>query len=313
MGVAESKIAFKQTVVRLLENRNIDSTDPIWHELWTLPETADDVFSFMSAGDIRQLLWTHPNQKIVAADYQFMHEPKRNLITFIYLTIARLEQLQTQHVFPDDPAMTTRQIANCMSILTRLMPFIYEAEGMQEWYNRFFWEPQKPTYLNWDKLNSRPNQYYDGLRPSVLYNREDADKEIGPPLGQRLLDVVTGYLFFAGYTLPRRETEDGRPDLQISLKVWESGIGSGSSLQCSADNFRSQYETVRLLLTLTSRTMFMRPGRLLSSVVNDVDVADSIVEQVAVADNKPLTYLTTQLNQRMINAINCSLLNTVRA
>ncbi|KAF7194211.1 Protein HID1, partial [Pseudocercospora fuligena] len=293
MGVSESKIAFKQTVSRLLDNRNIDSADPIWNELWTLPETADDVFSFWAANDIRELLWTHPNQKIVAADYQFMHEPKRNLITLVYLTIARLEQLQTQHVFPEDPSMTNRQIVNCMRIIIRLMPFIHEAENMQEWANRFFWEPQRPTYLNWDRLNSRPNQHYDGLRPNVLYNRQDADKEIGPPLGQRLLDVVTKYMFFAGFTLPSRETEDGKPDLEITLKVWHSGVGSGSSPYCTAENFRNQYETARLLLTMASRTMYIRP------------------DQVAMADNKALTYLTTQLNQRMINAINCSLLNTV--
>ncbi|EME82050.1 uncharacterized protein MYCFIDRAFT_154667 [Pseudocercospora fijiensis CIRAD86] len=281
MGVSESKIAFKQTVSRLLDNRNIDSAHPIWNELWTLPETADDVFSFWAANDIRELLWTHPNQKI------------RNLITLLYVTIARLEQLQTQHVFPEQPSMTNRQIVNCMRILTRVIPFIHEAENMQEWANRFFWQPQRPTYLNWDRLNSRPNQHYDGLRPNVLYDRQDADKEIGPPLGQRLLDVVTKYLFFAGFTLPSRETKDGTPDLEITLKVWHSGVGSGSSPYCTPDNFRNQYETARLLLTLASRTMYIRP------------------DQVAMADNKALTYLTTQLNQRMINAINCSLLNTV--
>jgi hypothetical protein len=257
MGASESKLAFKQSIFQLAGNDEIHPEDALWTQFYTLPECADDVFSLWSPNDLGNLTLSHRESR-PQGDAQV--EPKKNLETLIYAVIARLRTLQTTDVYPDSPANTSAEIVNCMRILTRLFPFIYEAQHLKEWQDRFFWQPRKPTYF-WDKKRDRPGRLFDGLEPSKEYGMEDFDTQIGPPLGETLLDLVVKYMFFAGYCVPRRLDENGAPDLEISIRVWQTGIGSNKSLNCSKENEKYQQETVRLLLTIMSKTMYMPPSK----------------------------------------------------
>ncbi|SMR59975.1 unnamed protein product [Zymoseptoria tritici ST99CH_3D1] len=289
MGASESKLAFKQSIFQLSGHDEIHPEDALWSQFYTLPECADDVFSLWSPNDLGNLTLGHGDSR-PQGDAQV--EPRKNLETLIYTIVARLRLLQTTIVHPGAPVNTSTEIANCMRILTRLFPFIYEAQHLKEWQDRFFWQPRKPTYF-WDKKKDRPGRLFDGLEPEKEYGMEDFDTEIGPPLGETLLDLVVKYMFFAGYCIPQRLDEKGAPDLEISIRVWQTGIGSNKSLNCSKENEKFQQETVRLLLAIMSKTMYMQPN------------------EVATADVKALTYMTTKLEKRVVNGILCSLLNTV--
>ncbi|EME43457.1 hypothetical protein DOTSEDRAFT_72743 [Dothistroma septosporum NZE10] len=288
MGASESKIEFKQSIFGLAGREGIPFADPVWQKFFELPESYDDVASLWSVNDIGCLTKSNndnrppPNTQTV---------PDKNLETLLYSLIGRLKTLQQQHVYGDDQRRTNTEILNCMRILTRVMPFIYEAQHLKEWHDRFFWESRRPTYF-WDKRRDQPGQLMDGLNPSEKYELSDFDTHIGRPLGQETLEVVTNYLFFCGFTLPTRLDDEGKPDLEIIPKVWQTGIGSKSSANVTRENERHQQEVVRLLIALMSRTMYIQP--------NDVPLVDI----------KPLTFMTTSLDERMVKAIVCSTMNT---
>ncbi|GIZ47033.1 hypothetical protein CKM354_001013400 [Cercospora kikuchii] len=292
MGVSESKIAFKQSVFKLIGDDVLQPDNDIFAKYWTIPERVDDVFDLWVGGDVRVLTYTNasePGARKASPGEQC--SPMTNLETLLYNAIAQLERLQKDTEQPDE--LVARQILNCMRILTRVMPFIFEADHLREWYDKFFWQPRKPQFLNWDEKRDTHTQLFDGLDPSKLYSKEDKDKEIGPPLGETLIDLVVDYLFWRGLTLPSQQEDSGKSDRGYELKVWKTGIGCSTSSKCTSEHERNQYEVIRLLLTLTSSTLYLRP------------------DQVALANNKALTYLTTKLEKRVVNAINCSCLNTV--
>ena len=146
---------------------------------------------------------------------------------------------------------------NCVRILTRLLPYIYEADHLTAWEEKFFWQPRQPTWV-WDKKHNRKGELFDGLSPEKKLTEED--EEIGPPLGEQLIDFLINYLFFPNFTLPKKLDSQGRPDLQITYAIWQSGIGCKQSLGMTKEHERNAMEVVRLLLTLTSRSMYIRPG-----------------------------------------------------
>ncbi|USW51319.1 hypothetical protein Slin15195_G046380 [Septoria linicola] len=292
MGVSESKIAFKQSVFKLIGDDVLQPDDDIFAKYWTIPERVDDVFDLWVGGDVRVLTYTNPSEpgarKAMPGE---QCSPMTNLETLLYNAIAHLRKLQQETSQPDE--LVARQILNCVRILTRVMPFIFEAEHLRDWYDKFFWQPRKPQYLKWDDKRDAPSQLFDGLDPSKRCDMVDQDKEIGPPLGETLLSLLVNYLFWRGLTLPSQQDDGGNVDRGFELKVWKTGIGCSTSPKCTSEHERNQYEIVRLLLTLTSSTLYLRP------------------DQIALADNKALTYLTTRLEKRVVNAINCSCLNTV--
>ncbi|CAO3681450.1 unnamed protein product [Umbelopsis vinacea] len=56
MGATDSKLAFRKSVFRLFEENNLPvNADDYWCQFWTLPETADDVFSLIGGTDIRRV------------------------------------------------------------------------------------------------------------------------------------------------------------------------------------------------------------------------------------------------------------------
>lgn len=227
----------------------------MWSQFYTLPESADDVFSLWSPNDLHNLTQTNTRDVQV--------EPRKNLETLVYRLVAHLVKRQTASG-SDDGSLEQQnaEILNCMRILTRLFPFIYEAQHLRDWAARFFWQPRRPTYF-WDKKRDRPGRLFDGLNPSKEYGIDQLEATIGPPLGEVLMGCVVGYCFFSGFTIPARVEEDGRVERDVSVRVWQTGIGSSKSLGCSRENEKNQQETVRLLLTISSLAMYMAPSELL--------------------------------------------------
>jgi hypothetical protein len=65
MGAADSKIAFRKGVFRLYEEASIPCTDEelesFWSKFWTLPESAEDVFSLVGAQDVQRIRQDAPD------------------------------------------------------------------------------------------------------------------------------------------------------------------------------------------------------------------------------------------------------------
>ncbi|RMY61613.1 hypothetical protein D0863_11219 [Hortaea werneckii] len=308
MGASESKLTFKEDVFRLAREDDIDPADRWWCQFYQLPETAEDVFALWSPNDVRNLTINHaadrppPGTQIA---------PKKNLETLMYTCIGRLHALQTRRCYSDPHQPITPEVLNCIRILTRLLPYIYEADHLQDWEDTFFWKPRKHTQV-WDRKRERMGPYFDGLtnkRYSVSSEKEDsvpdadaggdggpedpAVKVIGPPLGEQLIDILMGYMFFPGFTLPKRVNAEGLPELKIHYNIWNSGIGCRQSAGMTKENERNAVEVMRLLVSLCSKQLYMS------------------AHVVADRDARPLSYLTTYPEKQVVLSVLCSLMNTV--
>lgn len=102
--------------------------------------------------------------------------------------------------------------------------------------------------------------YYDGLAPRQQVS--DKDAVLGPPLGEHLIDLLVNYLFFPGFTLPKRLDERGLPDLKVQYHIWDSGIGCRQRIGMTKENERNAMEVLRLLLALSSKQLYLHPGML---------------------------------------------------
>ncbi|EMC94101.1 hypothetical protein BAUCODRAFT_74343 [Baudoinia panamericana UAMH 10762] len=294
MGASESKLTFKEDVFRLAREDNIPADDVWWAQFYQLPEHADDVFALWSPTDVRNLTLNGPDRPSPGAQVS----PRKNLETLIYVCVARLDALQRKRCFADPHQPIAPEALNCMRILTRLLPYIYEADHLHVWEEKFFWQPRTPSQ-SWDTKRNRPGAYYDGLDPAKRFLVEETDGEhvsnrvIGPPLGEQLVDVMIRYMFFAGFTLPKRLDSQGLPDLKVAYHIWNSGIGCRQSAGMTRENEKNAAEAIRLLLSLCSRQMYIVP------------------QLVAETDVKPISYMTLKPDRQVALSMICSLLNTV--
>ncbi|KAI9869757.1 MAG: hypothetical protein M1823_008963, partial [Watsoniomyces obsoletus] len=90
---------------------------------WELPESVEDVFSLFSGTDIRR-----------TRDASI-----HNLETLLLAVTSRLNILKNHPSFPDPELAPERHALNCIRVLTRLLPYIYEADHLAEWEETFFW------------------------------------------------------------------------------------------------------------------------------------------------------------------------------
>ena len=141
MGASDSKLVFKQGIFKLSESKVIPADDPYWasvsqsslplttsianyiNQFWELPESSEDIFSLFSPADIRRTRDT----------------ALENLETLILAITSRLFILRHHPSFPDPEFAPERDALNCIRILTRILPYIYEAEQLQDWEDKFFW------------------------------------------------------------------------------------------------------------------------------------------------------------------------------
>ena len=243
--------------------------------------------------------------------------PKKNLETLIYTCVARLHALQTKRCFADPHQPIAPEVLNCVRILTRLLPYIYEADHLAVWEQQFFWRPRKPQQI-WNSKQNRLDTPFDGLHPGKRYGEDAAEQEIGPPLGEQLVDLLVRYMFFPNFTLPKRLDPEGLPLLKPQYNIWQSGIGCRQSVGMAKENEKNAAEVSRLLLTLSSRQLYIQSRKSICATrqrarswLNDCEANLMTKEIVAEMDTKALTYLTTQCDRQVSLSLICSLMNTV--
>ncbi|KAI9850953.1 MAG: hypothetical protein M1838_004738 [Thelocarpon superellum] len=272
MGASDSKLVFKKGVFRLSEGKVIPPDDPYWTSFWELPESTEDVFTLFSATDIRR------SRDVSLA----------NLETLILAVTSRLFVLRNHPSFPHPDLAPERDALNCIRVLTRLLPFLYEVDQLDPWEEQFFWAVRK-----------RPAKAGPGTGSEVLFDESKTDDETKSgettdkveeikPLAEELLDTLTDLLFFTNFTLPPSPISKSK----VTYTIWQSGVGCNTAVATSKELESNRCEVLRLLLTIASKSLYMTANIL------------------PVKGTKALTYMTTCPDKQVVLSVLCSLLNT---
>ncbi|ORX63181.1 hypothetical protein DM01DRAFT_1331256 [Hesseltinella vesiculosa] len=257
MGATDSKLAFRKGVFRLYEEQNISASDDYWTGFWTLPESLEDIYSLIGANDIRKI----------------RDASKGNLETLFDKLLDRIDSIIHSPSFPS-PEFPVLHLLNCIRILTRLMPYIYENPENAHWEGFFFWTPRsvkKPS----SSVDTEKNDLYDTI----------------PPRGQQLVTLTIDLLYLAGFTVP--STLLKTPDTpRVVYAIWEEGVGSTKSLGMQRDLDQNRTEVLRLLTVLFSKSIYTTPSHTLTR------------------EDLWLGYVMTKLDKKIILVLLCSLINT---
>ncbi len=204
-------------------------------QFWELPEAPEDISTLFSHSDIRR-----------ARDDAFW-----NLESLVAAVTSRLFSLRDHPAFPDADAAPARHALNCVRILTRLLPFLYEVPQLEQWEQNFFWGASR-------KVGGSGEPRAAPITQTKRENDEQRDSsgdedEQGRPLGEELLDTLVDMLFYAGFTVPKPANAKSK----ITYAIWQSGIGCHTSLPTSKEFESNRCELLRLLITIASRAMYM--------------------------------------------------------
>ncbi|SPN97595.1 related to proteins containing regions of low-complexity [Cephalotrichum gorgonifer] len=271
MGASDSKLSFKRGIFRLSEERHIPADDPYWTSFWELPESSEDVFSLFSAADIRRT----------------RDRALENLETLILALTSRLFILRHHPSFPDAELAPDRDALNCIRVLTRVLPYIYESEELQQWEERFFWGVRRRRTRKSVVANE---VLFDGDRGGGPLSPADRVEEYeeARPLAEELVDTLVDLMFYSGLTLPT--VPHGKP--KVTYAIWQSGVGCNTSVATTKETEGNRIEILRLLLTMAGKSMYMTPG---------------VLPQRGV---RVLTHLCTCSDKQVVLSVLCSLLNT---
>ena len=110
------------------------------------------------------------------------------------------------------------------------------------------------------------------------------------PLAEELIDTLIDMLFFADFTLPRPQNTKNK----VTYAIWQSGVGCNTSIGTTKEFESNRTEILRLLLTLTSQSMYTTANLL------------------PVVGVKAISYIVTCPDKQVVLSTLCSLLNTVR-
>jgi hypothetical protein len=231
----------------------------------------EDVFSLFSPADIRR-----------TRDASI-----ENLETLILATTSRLNILKNHPSFPDPELAPDRDALNCIRVLTRLLPFIYEAEHLSEWEDKFFWGVRRKRTR---KGQATGEVLFDESQPDDQLPLRGADEnfEEARPLAEEVIDTLIDLMFCTGFTIPHLPNAKSK----VTYAIWQSGVGCKTSMGSNKDLESNRCEVLRLLLTLSSKSMYMSSGML------------------PVQGVKAITYIATCPDKQVVLSVLCSLLNT---
>ena len=83
-------------------------------------------------------------------------------------------------------------------------------------------------------------------------DEDEPQYEVVKPLAEELIDTLVDLLFLTDFTLPRIP---GKHD-QVHFSIWQTGVGCNSAIGTSKELESNRMEVLRLLLTLSSKSMY---------------------------------------------------------
>lgn len=186
--------------------------------------------------------------------------------------------------FPDPEFAPERDALNCIRILTRVLPYLYEVDHLQGWESKFFWGTRR-------KRTRRST-----IANEILFDEGQEDVkpptdefEDAKPLAEELIDTLVDLLFFSDLTVPKQP--HGKP--KVTYAIWQSGVGCNTAVPTTKEYENNRCEILRLLLTLASQSMYTSPNILPTK------------------GTRALTYICTCPDKQVVLSVLCSLLNTV--
>jgi hypothetical protein len=301
MGNVESKLAYKNKVFRLAGadddddlNDLVASDDPYWKMFWEVPNTAEEVFALLTYNDLKAI---RENNKA-----NFL-----NLVRVIAQKLIKTSKLKT---FPD--AQSKKEVLNCIRVLTRVMPFVFEmVEVWEKEINHLFWSlsfnpSDKDSWIGTGSAtvgsfssDSRGLSSLESSSVKVNINQNVNNSPnstrvnigqtgAGHCLGQMLIHTLVDLLFTREFTL------DSTGVKGTDFKMWEVGIGYNGKYSVPSPGLDSnRLEVLRLLLTLTSQTLYLNPKNVVSQ------------------GSRFFTVLVVTLQRMKSLTLICSLLNVV--
>lgn len=171
-------------------------------------------------------------------------------------------------------------------MLTRILPFLYEADHLEVWEDKLFWAKRK---TRWKGKTAKPEILFDDSQkdddpaPETVEQLEDAR-----PLGEELVDTLIDLSFYVGFTLAPTERSKNR----VTYAIWQKGVGCNTATGSSKELESNRTEVLRLLLTLSSKALYM-PAHILPT-----------------KGVKAVTYITTCPDKQLVLSLLCSQLNT---
>jgi hypothetical protein len=168
-----------------------------------------------------------------------------------------------------------------------VLPFLYEAEQLESWEEKLFWEPRTRKVR---RRSTRPDVLFDDAdgQEQETPIETDLEEESLKPLGEELCDSLMDLLFYSDFTLPK--SAPGKQ--KVSYAIWQTGVGCHTPIASTKEYENNRKEILRLLLVMGGKAMYM-PGNLLP-----------------VKGVHALTYLTTCSDKQVVLSVLCSLLNT---
>ena len=165
---------------------------------------------------------------------------------------SRLIILRHHPSFPDPEFAPARDALNCIRVLTRILPYIYEAEHLEQWEEKFFWTRRRKKSRR-AQLASRV-LFDESQREEAQQDGEtrEEDYEDLKPLAEELLDTLVDLLFFSGFTIPPAPNTKTK----VAYSIWQSGVGCNTAMGSSRELENNRCEILRLLLTITSKSMY---------------------------------------------------------
>lgn len=200
---------------------------------------------------------------------------------------SRLFILRHHPSFPDPELAPERDALNCIRILTRILPYLYESESLSPWEERFFWGARR-------RKTRRAAIANEVLFDEAGDDKQDATSESDEfedvkPLAEELIDTLIDLLFFSDLTISRQPHGHAK----VTYAIWQSGVGCNAAVVTTKEYESNRCEILRLLLALTGQSMYITPAMLPQRGV------------------RTLTHLCTYQDKQVVLSVLCSLLNTV--
>ncbi|GAA95284.1 uncharacterized protein L969DRAFT_92457 [Mixia osmundae IAM 14324] len=333
----DAKLAFRQTGIAKLATQPVPPEDvAYWEQYWLVFDTAWDVTTLITAADVRTALRDQPsNVKTLISVLggkllQILSEPGFPAPTQASLAAGLTAAWGGGTAEPSD----TRQLLNCVRVLTRVLPFVWEGQALpnaagesesspadvEEFEDAIFWRATRIAQAQSSKQHldgsARDDNHFvlgadedeegeqdplNSSKPSSpTSSRKLQTETLLPPLGERLLAAVVDMLFFAGLTLPRDIVPK---ELKISYIIWEAGVGTSVSAGATRELESNRLELLRLLLVLIAKTMYM-------PTTGEHRVQNKWTEAlVSLSDRKVVLSLLCSLLNTSLNNANPGLLN----
>ncbi|ODV73065.1 Ecm30p CYBJADRAFT_168126 [Cyberlindnera jadinii NRRL Y-1542] len=309
MGNAESKLAYKNRLFRLAgvaysEEEGVDdikleigSQDPYWRMFWEVPTSAEEVFAILTYSDIKEIRDSN----------------KANFLNWIRIVTFKLVSISRSKTFAEDEK-SKKELLNCVRVLTRIVPFLFEMGSLWEKdVNNLFWSvglnaPSDESPFTGTTTSATVGSFSSSESRNVSLESSSVKANIGQrlnaspsstranvgqgtatlPLGHTLITTLVDLLFTREFTLERNGVRGSE------YKIWEAGIGYNAKYEKTSPQLDSnRLEILRLLLALTSQTLYCTPKNAVSG------------------GSRFMTTLVTTLPRMKALTFICSLLNVV--